>query len=247
MRGVGLRLGEHVGTDQRPGAVGVLGDVHERRARRPHDEATLEADLRGLVLVRLGEARVGVHRHHRQVQPRGAAGRGRDAAADEQRRVRIGVRPRGHLHLPALVLERIAGERLEHHAAGATRGSRPGAGCRRRPSRTPRAGSPRRRRSRPAPGSGGRARRAAPRGGPGRAAGRSPPRSAPGCAGSRRRSRRPPSAARRASRRRTRGARTRPRSRSRARPPTGTGPSPPCRCRPATSSRRWASGSRDAW
>ena len=72
------------GADLGPRLVRVVGDVHEGRARRaPSRTRPSKPMLLGLLAVRVAHHGVGVHRQHREPQPRRAPRRGGHSPADE--------------------------------------------------------------------------------------------------------------------------------------------------------------------
>ena len=91
-----------------------------RRSRRRSPSKPTRS---GFVDVRVAHDLVGVHRQHRQPQPRRAARRGRHSAADEHHRVRLGDRLRRDRHRAAPPLERLARPRLRAPRRRTPRGS----------------------------------------------------------------------------------------------------------------------------
>ena len=97
-----------------PRPVRVLGDVQQRGLGGGHHASSprVPYSAQPLVVVRLQlrQVRAG---EERQPQPGRAAGRGLGAAADQQQRVRLGVRARGDPYRAAPVRERLAGPGLQ--------------------------------------------------------------------------------------------------------------------------------------
>lgn len=97
----------------RPGPVRVLGQVQQRRLGGGHHDPALGAVLGEPVLVvrlQLRQMRAG---EEGQAEPGGPAGGGLGGAADQEQRVRVGVRARGDADRAAPIGEGLARPRLQ--------------------------------------------------------------------------------------------------------------------------------------